>query len=73
MERRDLFKKAAAARVGAMKGVLVRVVASHFVAGLIVHRRAVVHSAPILRYLIGRDFAYAADYFKRKNWTWTRL
>lgn len=49
--------------------MLVRIVAPHFVAGLIVdaHGR-VCHAAPILRRFIGRDYQGLLPTFARNGW-----
>lgn len=55
-----------------MKGVLVRVVAPHFVAGIIVDGGACVHAAPILHWAVGRKQDELRAYFARKGWTATQ-
>lgn len=47
---------------------LVRVVAPHFVAGLIMRDGKASESAPILRWAIGKDADFLRTYFKRKGW-----
>ena len=49
---------------------LVRVVAPHFVAGLVAVDGVVTEAAPILRWTIGKRSAWLAAYFKRKSWKW---
>ena len=48
--------------------ILVRVVAPHFVAGLVVEGDRCVDAAPILRWAIGRDRDGLRAYFARKGW-----
>ena len=48
--------------------MLVRVVAPHFVAGLVLREGFVVEAAPILKWAIGRNRAYLSPYFERKGW-----
>ena len=52
---------------------LIRIVAPHFVAGVIHHRGVIVMSAPILRYMIGWDGRRLADYCRAKGWKWERV
>lgn len=48
---------------------LVRVVAPHFVAGLIMDEADVCSdAAPILKWAIGRERSWLRGYFKRKGW-----
>jgi hypothetical protein len=47
--------------------LLIRVVAPHFVAGLITGDR-VQHAAPILKYMVGWSEQRAADYIASKGW-----
>jgi hypothetical protein len=51
----------------------VRVVARHFVAGLVAVDGRVVRAAPILRYMLGWDGARVATYVQAKGWEWARL
>jgi hypothetical protein len=51
---------------------LIRIVASHFVAGLEATDR-VVRAAPILKYMIGWNGVKVAGYCISKGWTWERL
>jgi hypothetical protein len=46
----------------------VRVVAPHFVAGLIVVDNRVFEAAPILSWMIGKDQQWIRSYFKKKGW-----
>lgn len=48
---------------------LVRVVAPHFVAGLIVDGDRCVEAAPILRWAVGKRRAELRAYFKRRRWS----
>lgn len=48
-------------------GVMVRIEASHFVAGIIVGERA----APILKYMIGWPTEKIIKYCQKKGWKWT--
>jgi hypothetical protein len=48
--------------------ILVRVVAPHFVAGLIIENDACVRAAPILAWTLGRGTLYLRSYFRRKGW-----
>jgi len=54
-------------------GLLVRVVAPHFVAGLIVWDGVCVDAAPILRWAVGKSEGELKRAFARKGWTATRL
>lgn len=47
---------------------LVRVVAPHFVAGLVVDDEYVIHAAPILRYMVGWSVDRVRDYVAKKGW-----
>lgn len=47
---------------------LVRVVAPHFVAGLIMAGNRCTEAAPILKWAIGKDRAELRAYFARKSW-----
>lgn len=47
---------------------LVRVVAPHFVAGIVVVGGRVTEAAPILSWTIGKDQDWLRGYFKRKGW-----
>ena len=55
-----------------MTGALVRIVAPHFVAGLVARAGAVVRAAPIIRYMVGWTGKRVRDYCARKGWTWER-
>jgi hypothetical protein len=48
--------------------VLVRVVAPHFVAGLIMRDDVCVEAAPILRWALGKSRDELRAYFARKGW-----
>ena len=48
--------------------MLVRVVAPHFVAGIIVEENKVIDAAPILRWSIGMTRHQLKTYFVRKGW-----
>lgn len=52
---------------------VVRIVAPHFVAGIVPHNGRVVNAAPILRYMIHWNGKRVADYCKAKGWTWERV
>lgn len=49
---------------------LVRIVAPHFVAGIVARNGRVVRAAPILGYMRGWDGAAVASYCDRKDWAW---
>lgn len=48
--------------------MLVRVVAPHFVAGLVMDGAICRHSAPILKWAIGKNREELRAYFTRKGW-----
>lgn len=48
--------------------LLARVVAPHFVAGLLLDGDRCVEAAPILRWEVGKDRAWLRAYFRRKGW-----
>lgn len=52
-----------------MSGLLVRVSAPHFVAGIVVEDERVVRAAPILRWSIGWHRDALRNYFRKKGWT----
>lgn len=52
---------------------VVRIVAPHFVAGVIPHNGRVVNAAPILRYMVHWSGRQVADYCAKKGWTWERV
>lgn len=60
-----------------MGRMLVRVVAPHFVAGIVIGRDRpmgrvqVLEAAPILRWSMGKSWIDLASYFARKGWTHT--
>jgi hypothetical protein len=47
---------------------LVRVVAPHFVAGLVIVDDTCTRAAPILRWAVGKNADYLRSYFRRKQW-----
>lgn len=49
---------------------LVRVSATHFVAGLLLNGRLVVKAAPILRWSVGQSWGRVQVYFRGKGWSW---
>jgi hypothetical protein len=49
--------------------MLVRVIAPHFVAGLVVEGETVVEAAPILKWTIGKQRGWLRAYFAEKGWT----
>lgn len=51
-----------------MNGLLVRVVAPHFVAGFVVADCVVDHAAPILAFMVGWPSERAREYLARKGW-----
>lgn len=53
--------------------ILVRIVAPHFVAGLVADGGRVVEAAPILRYMLGWTGSQVARYCRRGAWRWERL
>lgn len=57
-----------------MSDVLVRIVAPHFVAGVIGQRNgAVITAAPIVRYMVGWTGDQVAAYCSRKGWACERV
>jgi hypothetical protein len=52
---------------------LVRVVAPHFVAGLVLADDRCAHAAPILRWCIGKSWSSLAAYFVGKHWSAERF
>lgn len=48
--------------------MLVRIVAPHFVAGLIMEQDVCVQAAPILAWAIGKGTVELRQYFRRKGW-----
>lgn len=48
--------------------MLVRVVASHFVAGIVITGDVCTEAAPILRWAIGKRREFLSDYFRKKKW-----
>jgi hypothetical protein len=55
------------------ESVLIRVVAPHFVAGVVARGRIVIEAAPILRYMLGWDGRHFADYCRHKGWKYEVL
>ncbi len=57
-----------------MSGALVRVVAPHFVAGLVLDmhsaKERVIRAAPILRWTEGSLWSSVTGHFVRRGWTW---
>lgn len=52
-----------------MSGGLIRIVAPHFVAGLVVDDKGIVRrAAPIVAWAIGRHVDKTLAYFRRKGW-----
>lgn len=49
--------------------MLLRVIAPHFVAGLIVTKDKVTEAAPILSWAIGKNAIWCFQYFKKKGWS----
>ena len=52
---------------------LVRVVAPHFVAGLVIKDGICVAAAPILKRSVGLEFHKLERYFEMKGWEYGRL
>lgn len=52
-----------------MDAALIRVVAPHFVAGIIIRGGVVIKAAPILAYAKGKKYNEIKSYFDRKNWS----
>jgi len=48
--------------------ILVRIVAPHFVAGLVIRDDKCVEAAPILAWAVGKRRRQLSDYFKRRGW-----
>jgi len=48
--------------------ILVRIVAPHFVAGLILRDGKVIRAAPILKWTVGKQQKWLSQYFKSKGW-----
>ncbi len=51
-----------------MKNILVRVVAPHFVAGMLMTDNIVTEAAPILKWALGKHRDDLRQYFLRKGW-----
>lgn len=49
-------------------GMLVRIQAPHFVAGIIIHRGRVIYCAPILRWMINMSDDAVRSLAERKGW-----
>lgn len=56
-----------------MTGVLVRITARHFCAGLVVRDGRVVEAAPILRWTVGKLSADVREHGRRRGWKMERL
>lgn len=53
-----------------MRGRLWRIVAPHFVAGLVVDEDRVVEAAPILRWAVGMRWSgHVKPYLRRRGWS----
>lgn len=52
---------------------VIRIVAPHFVAGIVPHNGRVVNAAPILRYMIHWTGREVAAYCAKKGWSWQRV
>lgn len=48
--------------------MLVRVVAPHFVAGIVLDMDVVVRAAPILGWTVGKTRDFLRAYFQKKSW-----
>lgn len=48
--------------------MLIRVVAPHFVAGMVMEGDVVKEAAPILAWATGKERSYLRGYFSRKGW-----
>lgn len=53
--------------------VVIRIVAPHFVAGVVPHNGRVVNAAPVLGYMTHWTGKQVADYCAKKGWTWERI
>ena len=53
--------------------VLARIVAPHFVAGIVVHDGRVTEAAPIVRYMVGWSPRRVLAYVDRKGWSVARV
>jgi hypothetical protein len=53
-----------------MTELLFRVVAPHFVAGIVVVGGRIVEAAPIIRYMVGWNGAHLVRYCRSKGWAW---
>lgn len=56
-----------------MTGTLARIVAPHFVCGIVINNGRVVEAAPIVRYMLGWNPHRVLAYTLRKGWTITSL
>lgn len=65
------FIHGSSADIAQTEGVLVRIVAPHFVAGVDAEDGRVVRAAPILRYMLDWDGVRVAGYCAQKGWAWT--
>lgn len=51
--------------------VLVRIVAPHFVCGVVLEGDTIVEAAPIVGYMLGRNGDWLRAYARRKGWRCT--
>lgn len=47
---------------------MIRIVAPHFVAGVVIEDRRVVKAAPIVKYMIGWSVTRVLTYCRRRGW-----
>jgi hypothetical protein len=52
---------------------MIRINASHFVAGVVLARGRAARAAPILRYMVGWTTKQVIEYCERKGWRWELL
>lgn len=50
--------------------ILVRIVAPHFCAGIILRAGVCIGAAPILKWALGQSAPQLEAYCRRKRWTW---
>ena len=55
-------------RILSVSDELIRVVAPHFVAGIILRDGIAVETAPILKWAMGKSRSELCDYFAKKGW-----
>ena len=55
------------------KACLYQITSSYFVAGLIVKDDKVIKSAPIIKWMIGRNLKYIETYCLSKHWKLTEI